>query len=79
MRSLVQVQLAELRALHHALTAGRVPWPLRASSLQADGLGHHAPLLLAALGDLDRVGVLALLSTQPSSCASCSRAPAHRS
>lgn len=61
MRSLVQIQLAELRALHHALAAGRVPWPLRASSLQAEGLGHHVTSLLTALGDLDRAGVLALL------------------
>ncbi len=62
MRSLVHVPLAELRALHHAVAAGRVPWPLGESSLQAEGLGHHAGPLLAALGDLDRVGVLALLA-----------------
>ncbi len=61
MRSLVQIPLTELRALHYALAAGRVPWPLRAPSLQAEGLGHHATLLLAALGDLDRAGVIVLL------------------
>jgi hypothetical protein len=62
MRSLVNIPLAELRALHHALEAGRVPWPLRESSLQAENLGHHAGPLLAALGDLDRVGVLGVLA-----------------
>ena len=62
MRSLVNVPLAELRALQHAVVAGRMTWPLAESSLQAEGLGHHARPLLAALGDLDRVSVLALLA-----------------
>jgi hypothetical protein len=58
--SLFQIQLAEFRALHHALAAGSVPWPLRAS-LQAEVLGHRATQLFAALGDLDRAGEYASL------------------
>jgi phosphatidylserine/phosphatidylglycerophosphate/cardiolipin synthase-like enzyme len=61
MRSLANVPSSELHALHHALAAGRLVCPLRATALQAEGLGTHAAALQAALGDLDRTAVLGVI------------------
>lgn len=61
MRSLVHVSSSELHAVRHALEAGRLACPLRATALQADGLGQHAVDLQAALGDLDRPAVLGVI------------------
>lgn len=61
MRSLVHVSSSELHALRHALDAGRLACPLRATALQAEGLGQHAAALQAALGDLDRAAVLGVI------------------
>lgn len=53
MRSLALVELPDLRALQHSVRNGRLPCPLRAIDLQAEGLAHVSDVILAGLADLD--------------------------
>jgi len=53
MRSLALVELPDLRALQRAVRSGRLPCPLRAIDLQAEGLAHVSDPILVGLADLD--------------------------